>query len=82
MGKKTAFTTTKAPTRHRKTKAALAAGAVASTVAATAAYRRRNARRHLGNAQQPTPTEDRFAGAPAGRPGAGGGSGLGDTQPL
>lgn len=52
---------------HRKTKAALAAGAVASTVAATAAYRRRNARQHLGNAQAPG------FGANA-RPGA--------TQPL
>lgn len=31
---------------HRKTKAALAAGAVGSTVAAAAAYRRHNARRH------------------------------------
>ena len=30
--------------RHRKTKAALAAGAVAGTVAATAAYRRHQAR--------------------------------------
>ena len=36
MGRKTL------PKRHRKTKAALAAGAVASTVAATAAFRRRN----------------------------------------
>jgi len=34
---------------HRKTKAALAAGAVASTVAATAAYRRHNARRPQAN---------------------------------
>lgn len=34
-----------APKRHRKAKAALAAGAVASSVAATAAYRRRHARR-------------------------------------
>ena len=38
---------------HRKTKAALAAGAVASTVAATAAYRRRNARQHAGDGTQP-----------------------------
>ena len=46
MGKKTA--SAKVPGKassHRKTKAALAAGAVASTVAATAAYRRHNARR-------------------------------------
>ena len=35
---------------HRKSKAALAAGAVAGTVAATAAYRRHQARRDLGNA--------------------------------
>jgi hypothetical protein len=54
---------------HRKTKAALAAGAVASTVAATAAYRRRSARHHLGNAQAP-----RFDAGPA--------AGPGDTQPL
>ena len=38
MGKKTGENK-----HHRKTKAALAAGAVASCVAATAAYRRRNA---------------------------------------
>ena len=54
---------------HRKTKAALAAGAVASTVAATAAYRRRSARQHLGNAQDP-----RFGAGPDAGPGA--------TQPL
>lgn len=46
MGKKTASAKVLGKTSsHRKTKAALAAGAVASTVAATAAYRRRNARR-------------------------------------
>ena len=64
MGKKTGATAT--AERHRKTKAALAAGAVASTVAATAAYRRHNARRHLGDE----------------RPSAGPEAGLGDTRPL
>jgi len=39
---------------HRKTKAALAAGAVASCVAATAAYRRRNARHQAGSGDLPT----------------------------
>jgi hypothetical protein len=43
---------------HRKSKAALAAGAVAGTVAATAAYRRHQARRHLGNADRPNRSED------------------------
>jgi hypothetical protein len=57
---------------HRKTKAALAAGAVASCVAATAAYRRRNSRDHLGSDPRPTPTGF----------GAGPNAGPGDTQPL
>jgi hypothetical protein len=78
---KTATTKTK-PRRPRKTKAALAAGAVASCVAATAAYRRHNARRHLGGARQPNPTEHRFATAPATDFGAGTDAGPGDTQPL
>ena len=52
---------------HRKSKAALAAGAVACTVAATAAYRRNQARRHLGNA--PSPFDDRIAGGAAGADG-------------
>ena len=46
MGK----TTGKKAKTHRKTKAAIAAGALASTIAATAAYRRRNAR-------QPQPSD-------------------------
>jgi len=52
---------------HRKSKAALAAGAVAGTVAATAAYRRHQAR----TATPPTDSQD---------PGADGGPGA--TQPL
>ena len=55
MGKKTG---TIKSTQHRKTKAALAAGVVASTVAATAAYRRHNARH--------TPNTDFGAGPQAG----------------
>jgi len=39
---------TRSTKSHRKSKAALAACAVASTVAATAAYRRHNARRTAG----------------------------------
>jgi len=72
MGKKITDT---APKRHRKTKAALAAGAVASTVAVTAAYRRRNT-------HAPNPTEHRFA--PGSNPdfGAGPDAGPGSTQPL
>jgi hypothetical protein len=58
MGKKTGAPK---PTHHRKTKAALAAGVVASTVAATAAYRRHNARQ--------TPNTD-FGAGPAAGPGA------------
>ncbi len=38
------FKTAENETKNRKTKAVLAAGAVAGTVAATAAYRRRQAR--------------------------------------
>jgi len=53
---------------HRKTKAALAAGAVASCVAATAAYRRRNARHQPGSGDLPT--------------GAGPNAGPGDAQPV
>ena len=60
---------TRSAKTHRKTKAALAAGAVASTVAATAAYRRRSARHHAGNAN-PSPGT------------AGPEAGLGATQPL
>lgn len=56
---------------HRKTKAALAAGAVASCVAATAAYRRRNARHH-GSVDQANATGF----------GAGPNAGPGKTQPL
>jgi hypothetical protein len=74
MGKKTGATAK----RHRKTKAAIAAGAVASTVAATAAYRRHAARHHLGNAHPANPAEHRFGSGPSAGPEAG----LGDTQPL
>jgi hypothetical protein len=52
---------------HRKSKAALAASAVAGTVAATAAYRRHQAR----SATAPTPGQD-----------AGPDGGAGATQPL
>lgn len=43
----------KASAGHRKTKAALAAGAVASTVAATAAYRRHRAQQPHGAGTPP-----------------------------
>jgi hypothetical protein len=63
---------------HRKTKAALAAGAVASCVAATAAYRRRNARHQPGSGDRPTaadrPTAKEFGAGPS--------AGPGDTQPV
>lgn len=67
---------------HRKTKAALAAGAVASCVAATAAYRRRNARHHPDSGHRPAPAENRFATARPSGSGAGPDAGPGDTQPL
>jgi hypothetical protein len=63
----------------RKTKAALAACAVVSTVAATAAYRRRGTRQQGGISHRPSPAEQHFAAAPTG---SGPQGGLGDTQPL
>ena len=65
----------KKPRTTPKTRATLAACAVASTVAATAAYRRRSDRRRTGN----NTADPDFATS---RPGAGPEAHHGETQPL